>query len=410
MPLILLRLVFRGIKSPDYFKRWSERFGNVTPLTNTKPVIWVHAVSVGEVEASKPLIVALQTNYPNHQLLVTTMTPTGSARVKTAFKGSVSHCYLPYDLPFAINKFLNATHPEFGVLMETEIWPNIIDHCHRRNTPLVLANARLSERSQKGYQRFAQFSKSVLNQLTLIAAQSPADQQRFQEIGVASEKVFAVGNVKFETTLPPSLKEQAESMRTLWDRNRPVWIAASTHEGEDEMILNASRHVRSHFPDLLVIIVPRHPERFDRVTALCQRTGFVTLRRSEQKPCSSKIQVLVVDTMGELPMFYATADVAFVGGSLVPHGGHNVLEPAALGRATITGPHYFNFNDISKQFLAANALIEVADTEQLATTVTALLENPAKRTEMGEAGLKIISQNQGATSRIMNLIKRHITS
>jgi 3-deoxy-D-manno-octulosonic-acid transferase len=195
----------------------------------------------------------------------------------------------------------------------------------------------------------------------------------------------------------------------MWNQERPVWVAASTHEGEDELILNASRQVRATFPNLLLIIVPRHPERFDRVTALCQRSGFVTLRRSEQKPCPANVQVLMVDTMGELLLFYAASDVAFVGGSLVEHGGHNILEPTALGRATVTGPHYFNFQAITKQFLEANALVEVKNVEQLASTVTELLQDSTKRAEMGEAGLKIILQSQGATSRVINLIKRHIT-
>lgn len=409
IPLLILRLIWRGFKAPLYLKRWSERFGHVESLNKDKPVIWVHAVSVGEVEACKPLVSALKAEYPNHQLLITTMTPTGSERVKANFQGSVAHCYFPYDLPFAINKFLDSVHPEFGILMETEIWPNMIHHCHQRNIPLVLANARLSERSKKGYQRFTDFSKSTLNKLTLIAAQNETDRQRFQELGVPKQRIFAIGNLKYEISLPASVKEQAESMRAMWDSNRPVWIAASTHEGEDEMILNASRQIRSVFPDLLVIIVPRHPERFDRVTAQCQRSGFITLRRSEHKPCSSNVQVLMVDTMGELVLFYATADVAFVGGSLVPHGGHNILEPAALGRATITGPHYFNFQTITDQFLDANALLRVDDTEQLASTVIELLQNPTKRAEMGEASLNLIRKSQGASSRVINLVKRHIT-
>ncbi len=409
LPIILLRLVWRGFKAPLYFQRWSERFGKVAPLINEKPVIWLHAVSVGEVEASKPLINNLQKEYPDHQLLVTTMTPTGSERVKANFNEQVGHCYFPYDVPFAIKSFLNNVKPEFGILMETEIWPNMIDECHKRDIPLVLANARMSERSKQGYLRFANFAKSTLNKLSLVAAQSPTDQQRFKELGINKQRVFATGNLKYEISLPASLKEQADYMRTMWDRDRPVWIAASTHEGEDELIINASRQVRAAFPNLLLIIVPRHPERFDRVTALCQRSGFVTLRRSEQKPCPSTVQILMVDTMGELLLFYAASDVAFVGGSLVEHGGHNILEPAALGRATITGPHYFNFQAITKQFLEAKALLEVQNTEQLASTVIELLQNTTQRAEMGEASLKIIQQSQGATSRVMNLIRRHIT-
>lgn len=410
LPVIVLRLIWRGLKAPDYFKRWPERFGKVATLPNDKPVIWLHAVSVGETEACKPLIKALQTQYPQHTLLITTMTPTGSARVKQSFKDSVAHCYLPYDLPFAMNAFLDATHPEFGIIMETEIWPNMVQSCHKRDIPLVLVNARMSERSHKGYLRFGNFTQSILNKFTFIAVQNATDAKRIQSLGVKKERVFTVGNLKYEITLPPSLNQQAEAMRNMWDRKRPVWIAASTHEGEDELILNASRQVRGHFPDLLLIIVPRHPERFDRVTALCQKSGFVTLRRSENKPCSSNVQVLMIDTMGELMLFYGCADVAFVGGSLVPHGGHNMLEPAALGKPSITGPHYFNFTVIAKQFLEHKALLEVEDTEALAKAVIELLQSPTKRDEMSTAGLELIRHSQGASDRILNLLKRHVTN
>ena len=408
IPLILLRLIWRGMNAPTYWQRWSERFGAGVNLSSKAATIWIHAVSVGEVEACRPLIKALQIEFPNHQLLITTMTPTGSERVKLLFSNSVAHCYLPYDLPFAIKRFLNKTQPQFGIIMETEIWPNLLFTCEQQNIPLVLANARMSERSAKGYARLASFTKTTLNSLRLIAAQGQQDRQRFKELGANIQKVHAIGNLKYEISLPTSLKEQAEAMRNMWDNTRPVWVAASTHEGEDEIILNASRQIRAKFPDLLLIIVARHPERFDRVTALTQRAGFKTLRRSEHRPCSSDVQVLVVDTMGELPLFYAASDVAFVGGSLVPHGGHNLLEPAALGCAVITGPYYFNFNEITKRFLEAEAAIQVTDTQSLADTVIMLLENSQKRAQMGEAGLQLIANSQGASTRLINLIKHHI--
>ncbi|PCH63362.1 MAG: 3-deoxy-D-manno-octulosonic acid transferase [Gammaproteobacteria bacterium] len=408
LPLILLRLIWRGFRSPAYFKRWGERFGTSANIPQDKSVIWIHAVSVGEVEASRPLIKALQQDFPEHQLLLTTMTPTGSERVKVLFADTVAHCYLPYDLPFAIERFLTATHPQFGIIMETEIWPNLITHCAKHKIKLVLANARMSERSLKGYQRVDTLTREVLQSLTFIAAQSEQDRQRFAKLGADIKKVHAIGNLKYEVTLPASLMEQAESMRSMWDVNRPVLIAASTHEGEEEIILNASRQIRAQYPNLLLIIVPRHPERFDRVTALSQRAGFKTLRRSEHQPCRSDVQILVVDTMGELPLFYGASDIAFVGGSLVPHGGHNLLEPAALGRAVITGPHYFNFSQITRQFLHENAAIEVTDTASLAVTVIDLLQNSQKRAEMGEAGLQLIVNSQGASMRLSNLIKRHI--
>ena len=408
MPFIILRLLWRGIRSPAYWQRWSERFGFGPDLTTDKDVIWIHAVSVGEVEACRPLVKALQIEFPDKQILITTMTPTGSERVQLLFTDSVLHCYLPYDLPFTINGFLKRTQPMFGIIMETEIWPNLAHTCHRRNIPIVLANARLSERSTEGYSRFPSFIKETLSRFRFIATQGQQDKINFQQLGADDNKVHAIGNLKYEINLAVSLLEQASAMRAMWNKDRPVWIAASTHEGEDEIILNASRQVRGAFPNLLLIIVPRHPERFERVAALAHRSGFKTLKRSENQPCSSDIEVLIVDTMGELPLFYAASDVALVCGSLIPHGGHNILEPAALGRAIITGAHYFNFNDITNQFLEAQAAIKISDTEELADTVNMLLNDPERRARMGEASLKLITRSQGASLRLVNLIKRHV--
>lgn len=407
IPFLCLRLIWRGLRAPAYFKRWNERFGFIAARDMRQPLIWVHAVSVGEVEASRPLIKGLRNSYPKHQLLLTTMTPTGSERVTRLFGDKVLHCYLPYDLPFAIRRFLKAMQPQFGIIMETELWPNLLITCQQQNIPLVIANARLSARSAKGYRRVSKFSQQMLQSLPLIATQTQVDRQRFQALGAIADRVHAVGNLKYEISLPASLNEQAEVMRSMWG-NRPVWIAASTHEGEEEIILNAAKQVRGQFADLLLIIVPRHPERFDRVAGLCRRNGLKTLRRSENKPCPSSIQVLVVDTMGELPLFYATADIALIGGSLVPHGGHNLLEPAALGRAVVTGPHYFNFTEITERFLQFGAAVKVSGSTDLATTIISLLTDPKRRAEMGEAGQDLIKQSQGASQRLLNLIQRHI--
>jgi len=408
LPFIILRLIWRGFRAPAYWHRWPERFG-ASPTLSQADVIWVHAVSVGEVEACRPLVKALQQEYPEYQILITTMTPTGSARVKLLFAETVAHCYLPYDLPFAIKRFLSRIKPQFGIIMETEIWPNLLSTCKQFEIPLVLANARMSVRSAKGYARFSKFTASVLDDLSLIAAQGQDDKKRFQQLGASNKKVHVIGNLKYEINLAASLKEQASAMRNLWNSNRPVLVAASTHEGEEEMLLNAARQIRGHFSDLLLIIVPRHPERFDRVAALAQRSGVKTIRRSEHRPCPADIQVMIVDTMGELPLFYAASDLAFVGGSLVPHGGHNLLEPAILGRAVITGPHFFNFNEITKQFLTANAATQVNDTQELAETVINLLQNSQQRAQMSEAGLKLIAASQGASARLVNLIKHNIT-
>ncbi|AFI83594.1 lipid IV(A) 3-deoxy-D-manno-octulosonic acid transferase [Methylophaga nitratireducenticrescens] len=408
LPLILMRLIWRSFKAPDYFKRWNERFGCIPSRSSKQNLIWVHAVSVGEVEACRPLIKGLQERYPEHQILITTMTPTGSARVKTLFADAMLHVYLPYDMPFAIKHFLDAMQPQFGIIMETELWPNLLLICAERSIPVVIANARLSARSARGYQKVSNFTRQMLENVPLIAAQTQSDRERFVQLGALKNKVHAVGNLKYEISLPASVLERAESIRALWG-NRPSFIAASTHDGEEELILDAARTIRSQFRDLLLIIVPRHPERFDRVAALCRRSGLNTLRRSEGKPCGNQVQALVIDTMGELSVFYGTADVAFVGGSLVNHGGHNILEPAALSRPVITGPHYFNFLEVTRQFLEHHAAIEVKNPEQLADSVIELLKDPQRRAEMGDAGKLLIEQSKGASQRLLNLIDVHIS-
>lgn len=408
LPIIILRLIWRGFRAPAYWHRWSERFGFASNITSNKSVIWIHAVSVGEVEATRPLVAALQAQFAEYQLLITTMTPTGSDRVTQLYSDQVAHCYLPYDLPFAINRFLNNINPSFGIIMETELWPNLLASCDKKNIPLVLANARMSEKSAQGYLRFKSLSANIVQSINLIAAQTEGDRQQFKRLGADINKVHAIGNLKYEIDLTTGLKEQADRMRDMWNKSRPVLVVASTHDGEEPLILNAARTIRGHYPDLLLIIVPRHPERFDRVAALSQRSGFTTLRRSEQKPCRSDIEVLVVDTMGELPLFYACSDVAFVGGSLVPVGGHNILEPAALGKTIITGPHVFNFKEITAQFMAADAAVMVDSTESLAEKVCELLAKPQQREQMGQAALNLIVRSQGASSRLVNLIKHHI--
>ncbi len=372
-------------------------------------MIWIHAVSVGEVEACQPLVMTLQSRFPGHHIHITTMTPTGRARVTRLYADTVSYSYLPYDLPFAIKRFYRHIHPHFGILMETEIWPNLITYFHHQSTPLFLANARMSTRSAKGYAHFQSFTQSILQKLSLIAVQCQDDKQRMLSLGATAGNVHVVGNLKYELRIPEGTAEQAKRMRSLWGTQRPVWIAASTHEGEERLIIQASRAVRARFPELLVVIVPRHPERFDQVVALAQKAGYKTLRRSEHRPCSSDVQILVVDTMGELPLFYAASDLVFIGGSLVPHGGHNLLEPAVLGKAIMTGPHYFNFAEITQQFLAHNAIVQVNDMESLITTSITLLEQEEERQRMGNIGQQLIRQNQGASNRLVNLIQNYLT-
>jgi 3-deoxy-D-manno-octulosonic-acid transferase len=406
LPFILIRLIWRGCRAPAYFSRWGERF-SFTLLKKPTSVIWLHAVSVGEVNAARPLIAELQNSYPQHQLLITTMTPTGSHRVIELYGSDVLHCYLPYDLPFTVSRFFRHYQPVMGIIMETELWPNLLHSARRHQIPMVLANARLSARSAKRYQRIAKTTHEILQNFSLIAAQTNDDRARLIELGAESQHVHTTGNLKFEITLPASVIEEADALRRLW-QNRPTLIAASTHEGEDELILNAARMIRAQIPSLLLIIVPRHPERFERVAALSQRAGYNTLRRSENRLCTQQTQVLVVDSMGELPLFYGVSDVAFVGGSLIPKGGQNVLEPALLARPVLIGPHYFNFQQITEQFVAEGAAQIVTDSQSLAEHTLVLLQDPEKRTQMGQVGKQIIQQSQGASTRVMNLIKRHI--
>ncbi len=408
VPLIWLRLIWLGLYSPAYFERWQERFGYGLILSYDKPIIWIHAVSVGEVEASRPVVKLLKDNFSEYQLLITTMTPTGGERVKAIFANTVNHRYLPYDLPFAIKIFLTATHPNFGIIMETEIWPNLISICAKYQIKLILANARMSECSSKGYQLISTLTSKILQSLTFIATQDEMDTERFTKLGADIKKIHTIGNLKYEIMMPTNLTQQGKSMRAQWDINRPVLITASTHKGEEEVILNAFHQILTQYPNLLLIIVPRHPERCDHVTTISQQAGFTILRHSESQPCTSDIQILVVDTMGDLPLFYCASDIAFVGGSLVPHGGHNILEPAALGIAVIIGPHNFNFDQITQQFLQAKAAIQVSDATSLAMTVIYLLQTPHKRTTMGKVSLQLIVNNQGAGMRLIDLIRSNV--
>lgn len=402
-PLIVIRLLWRGYRAPAYLHRWAERFG-FTPSLAGKAVIWVHAVSVGEVQASLPLVKALLSHYPNYKVLLTTMTPTGSAQVQKSLGNQVAHCYLPYDLPAAVNRFLQRIQPQFGIILETELWPNLLYQCQRRKIPVVLANARLSERSAQGYSRLGALSRDMLSSLILIAAQGIADGERFIALGALPERVHVIGNLKFELKFPADLQTQGVALRRQWGEQRPIWIAASTHEGEEEQILAAFKQAQLAYPAILLVLVPRHPERFSRVQYLCQRQGFTTQRRSEQQACDPVTEIFIGDSMGELPLFFAASDVAFLGGSLVPVGGHNPLEPAALGRAVILGPHTFNFTEINQQLLKAGAATQIQTTQELGQAVLRYLNEPLLRTQAGEAGRGVIAQNQGTTNRLLQLI------
>ena len=408
LPLVAIRLWLRARKAPAYARRIGERFALNLP-TLQPGGIWVHAVSVGESIAAAPMIRELLKRYPQLPITVTCMTPTGSERIQALFANEprIQHCYLPYDLPWAAARFLNRVQPKLAVIMETELWPNHIHQCAKRGIPVALANARLSARSAKGYGRFARLTRPMLEEMSLIAVQTETEAERFRQLGARPECVEVTGSIKFDLTIDPQLLVDARELREQWQAlARPVWIAASTHEGEDEIVLAAHRQLLGHYPNALLMLVPRHPERFNQVFELCQREGFATVRRSSGEPVTASTQVMLGDTMGELLFLYALADTAFVGGSLVPNGGHNLLEPAALAKPVLSGPHLFNFLEISAMLRDAGALEEVDDAQGLALAVQRLFELPQDARRMGQAGLKVMQRNQGALQRLLDGLGR----
>ncbi|CAK9891610.1 MULTISPECIES: lipid IV(A) 3-deoxy-D-manno-octulosonic acid transferase [Pseudomonas] len=409
LPLVALRLFLRSRKAPAYGQRIGERFALNLPAM-AEGGIWVHAVSVGESIAAAPMIRALLQAYPQLPITITCMTPTGSERVRAMFADEprIQHCYLPYDLPWAAGRFLDHVQPKLAVIMETELWPNHIHQCAKRGIPVALANARLSERSARGYARFAGLTRPMLAQMSLIAVQTETEAQRFRQLGARLECVQVTGSIKFDLSIDEHLLSRAQALREQWQAaQRPVWIAASTHEGEDEIILAAHRQLREHHADALLILVPRHPERFNSVFELC-RGQLPTVRRSSGEPVAADTAVLLGDTMGELLFLYALADIAFVGGSLVPNGGHNLLEPAALSLPVLSGPHLFNFLEIAAMLREAGALQEVDDVQGVAAEVRRLIELPRDAQRMGAAGLAVMKANQGALQRLLEGLGRLI--
>ncbi|MCX5508812.1 lipid IV(A) 3-deoxy-D-manno-octulosonic acid transferase [Pseudomonas sp. BJa3] len=407
LPLVALRLFLRGRKAPAYRARIAERFACRLPPMR-QGGIWVHAVSVGESIAAAPLVRALLKQYPDLPITLTCMTPTGSERIRAMFDGEprVQHCYLPYDLPWAAGRFLDHVRPRLGIIMETELWPNHIHQCARRGIPVALANARLSERSARGYARFAGLTRPMLEEMSLIAVQTETEAERFRSLGARQASVQVTGSIKFDLKVDDQLMPRARQLREQWGASqRPVWIAASTHDGEDGLILEAHRQLLSVHSDALLVLVPRHPERFAAVHELCAGQ-FSTVRRSKGDAVTAQTQVLLGDTMGELLFLYALADIAFVGGSLVPTGGHNPLEPAALALPVLMGPHVFNFLEISAMLREAGALQQVDDAEGLAAAVRRLVELPQDARRMGEAGRAVMQANQGALQRLLDGLAR----
>jgi 3-deoxy-D-manno-octulosonic-acid transferase len=399
----VLRLLTRGMRHGSYHQRWPERFG-VFPAPGLSGSLWVHAVSVGEVNAAEPLIKALKRAYPQAPLVVTTVTPTGSERVRQLFGDGVFHVYLPYDLPFAVRRFLHRVRPRLAIIVETEIWPNLYFACHRRGIPLMIVNARLSERSLRGYRPARGLVRAALRCVSHVSAQSRTDAARYRMLGAPSDKVVVSGNLKFDMPVPEHAQEQGEALRVQWGPLRPVWMAASTHEGEELAVLEAHLEVLQRFPDALLLLAPRHPDRFRLVEHLVRNLGFSAGTRSGDRVPAPVHQVFVIDAMGELMPFFAASDLAFVGGSLVPIGGHNVLEPAALSRPVLVGPHTFNFDDITQTMVQQGGAQRVTSSDALGAAVLQLLRDRPSLHRMGERAHAVFDSEQGAVRRVMTLI------
>lgn len=407
LPVMLGRLVWRGLRNRGYLERWTERIG-YWPRPLRLADVWIHAVSVGEVQAVQPLIRELLARPPEIKVLVTTTTPTGARRLRELFPARVRHAFTPYDLGWIMHRFLRRVRPRLVLVVETEIWPTMLAACQRRSIPVILANARLSERSARGYARLGGFTAATLRRFAVIAAQSQADADRFIRLGADAERVHVTGSIKFDLQLPASLRDRAEALRHNWGVNRPVWVAASTHEGEEEALIAVQRRLRQHFDEVLLVLVPRHPERFDRVAALLRREGVTMVRRSEALACDSRCSVYLGDSMGELTLFLAAADAAFIGGSLVPVGGHNLLEAAALAVPIAVGPHCFNFAEITRLLSVEGGAEQVADADALADLLERWLGDAAERTRIGEQGFAFVQRNRGALARLLSVMNDYL--
>lgn len=410
MPLVLLRLWRRGSKEPGYRQHVAERIGfypPVAPALASRKFLWVHAVSVGETRAAEPLIAALLDAYPEHAVLLTHMTATGRATGQALFGKSprVLQCFLPYDTGWMAGRFLRHFSPLVCVLMETEVWPNLIVQCARRKVPVVLANARLSERSLRRGKRFSTLMTEAASGMSCVGAQTEADAARLRQLG--GDNVQVTGNLKFDVTPAPALLAVGAAMREQIG-SRPVLLCASTRDGEEELILEAlyKRSQDAACANLLVIIVPRHPQRFDEVAAMATAKGLPPLRRTRLggQPVPPQVKVLVGDSMGEMFAYYAACDVAFIGGSLLPMGGQNLIEAFAVGKPVLIGPHTFNFSDITEQAIAAGAAQRVSDVDIMLNTAQHLLQAAQQRQEMGKQAIHFAQQHRGATARTMAML------
>lgn len=416
-PLVRLRLWWRGRREPAYQERIDERLG-FAPADIPTGAIWLHSVSAGETNAIAPLVRQLQQAYPELPFLVTTMTPTGSAQVQALLVGKglgheVAHCYAPYDFPWAVRRFFQRVQPRMLVLMETELWPNLIDTAHRNQVPVVLVNGRLSERSTRGYARISALTQPMLAQLSSVACQEPEHEQRFRALGASAAGVSTLGSIKFDKALPPEHQAQVFALAQQWQlAQRWVWIAASTHPGEDEIVLAAHQQLLAIVPNATLVLVPRHPVRADAVVALAGQAQLRVAKQTEHANLApesiAQLQVLVADTMGQLQQLYGLAQVAFIGGSLVPMGGHDPIEAALCKLPMVMGPQRFNFVQVCERFARAGALELAEDAAALVALLRGWYQDEPSRTEQGEAGAEVVSLNTGAQVRTFELLGGYV--
>jgi 3-deoxy-D-manno-octulosonic-acid transferase len=406
-PLAFSAVLCRGLRDRRYWTGLLERFGWGPPMVGPaggSASIWLHAVSLGEVTAAAALVRALRARHPEIPFVLSTATQTGRARAQELFAGEADIRFLPYDTPGSVARFLARIRPRLGVIMETELWPNLLHECRRRGVPVVFASARLTQRSVSRYRRFGTLFSGVWASNTLVAAQTAEDAERFIAIGAARARTQVVGNVKFDMQLGNAIIDQGRALRLRYLGPRPVWVAGSTHAGEEEQLLDAHAALLAEFADALLVLVPRHPQRFDSVSSLLTQRGIRFDRRSLADAVRPEAQVLLVDTVGELAALYAAADVAFVGGSLVPVGGHNLLEPAALGVPVITGPYNANSKEIARLLLETGGAVEVADAPALSGALRRLFADPALRQRVGARGREFVDANRGSVERLIDLI------
>ncbi|QLB13662.1 3-deoxy-D-manno-octulosonic-acid transferase [Bisgaardia hudsonensis] len=408
-PFVFLFMLFRSFKAPDYRERIYERYGYYFNVSRPKPNgIIIHAASVGEVIAATPLIKKIQQAYPELPITFTTVTPTGSDRVKAAFGNNVNHIYIPYDLPDALKRFIHFVQPKACIVIETEIWPNLINQLYLQGIPFIIANARLSKRSAQRYSWVKGKLKNMLNQIALIAPQDSTSSNRFGSLGFDSRKLILTGNIKYDLVITAELSKKIQDLLLLWESKHLIWIAASTHEGEEEIILNTHKKLLQKYPSLLLILAPRHPERFNFVEDLIKKYQFNYLKRTDNELPSASTQVFLCNTMGELMLMYGMANVAFVGGSLVKTGGHNPLEPLAFKCPVISGKYTFNFPDIYHKLAEVNGFIEVKNSEELLGGIENLLNNPELRKHYGNTGYEVLIENRGALQRLFGLLRPYL--